>query len=368
MMQTSHAPREQIHPKAVAFYLEQKGYSSVEILDMTPLGQEPQEELKSYGYGRPLHIRFQTGTEIHHLVLRTMYANPFGHERRCDRARTLLMSQDTFASIPQHVQPWDCGVFDNHGNMYSIPSGEFFLVTDFVDGELYAGDLSALQNKSAMSAHDRARVAALAQYLAKLHQEPRSAADYVRSLRDTVGSGEGIFGILDSYTPEGPVSLDRLQDIESRCSRWRWDLRQYASRRARRTHGDFHPFNILFRSGADFSVLDCSRGGAGDPADDVTAMTINYLFFALCSENGQWAGALKEAWELFWEVYLQDSQDTEIFKVVPLYFTWRVSVLASPVWYPHIQDHVRNRLFTFVERLLHGEPFSPLAIEPLLAT
>ena len=34
-------------------------------------------------------------------------------------------------------------------------------------------------------------------------------------------------------------------------------------------HGDFHPWNLLFREGVEFSVLDRSRGEWGEPADDV---------------------------------------------------------------------------------------------------
>jgi len=43
----------------------------------------------------------------------------------------------------------------------------------------------------------------------------------------------------------------------------------------------FHPWNLLFRTETDFSVLDRSRGEWGEPADDVAALAVNYLFFGL---------------------------------------------------------------------------------------
>jgi len=61
--------------------------------------------------------------------------------------------------------------------------------------------------------------------------------------------------------------------------------------RLSQVHGDFHPWNVLFREGVDFTVLDRSRGERGEPADDVTAMTINYIFI-LCRSMVSWLGFL----------------------------------------------------------------------------
>jgi hypothetical protein len=137
-------------------------------------------------------------------------------------------------------------------------------------------------------------------------------------------------------------------------------------RRARRTHGDFHPFNLLFRHGTDFSVLDCSRGAAGEPADDVTCLSINYLFFALCA-RGRFDGALRELWHIFWDTYLTASGDAEVLRWVAPFFTWRALVVASPVWYPHIDDGLRRRLLGFAQRLLDDASFTPATVDVLLS-
>ena len=61
---------------------------------------------------------------------------------------------------------------------------------------------------------------------------------------------------------------------------WRWRIK-HRTHRLCRVHGDFHPWNILFREDTDFTLLDRSRGEWGEPADDTTCLSINYLFSSL---------------------------------------------------------------------------------------
>ena len=72
-----------------------------------------------------------------------------------------------------------------------------------------------------------------------------------------VGSGEGIYGVVDHYPADVPgAPWTRLASIERRCAEWRWRLREHEGRLCR-THGDFHPFNILF-DGDKLVLLDAS--------------------------------------------------------------------------------------------------------------
>src|SRR5204862_237988 len=107
--------------------------------------------------------------------------------------------------------------------------------------------------------------------------------------------------------------LERLHAIERRCVEWRWRLREHEGRLCR-THGDFHPFNIVF-DGDQLNVLDASRGTCGDPADDVTALAINYLLFAL-QTAGSWR-ALAPLWRRFWSTYLGERPDPSLVQVAP---------------------------------------------------
>jgi aminoglycoside phosphotransferase family enzyme len=123
-------------------------------------------------------------------------------------------------------------------------------------------------------------------------------------------------------------------------------------------HGDFHPWNILFREGTEFQVIDRSRGEWGDPADDVTCLTMNYLFFSL-QRSGRLEGNFESLFMRFWERYLEKSGDTEILRVTAPFFAFRGLVMAHPVWYPTLPDSVRQQLFRFMRAVLSEDCFNP---------
>lgn len=356
---------QHVDPQRVEEYLRARGFEKARILDMRPLGQSSQAGLKSYGYGRPLRITFQDGDFRQDVVLRTMAPDPFGHDRRSDRARVLLDAHDLAGITPRHVEPLDVGAFDRDGRLVQMALGEIFFITQYVRGRLYAEDLDEVGSKDEPSGRDLDRAAALARYLARLHSTPVEGDVYRREIRDTLGSGEGIFGIVDSYPDDHPVATRRrLHAIERGALDLRFEMRG-RSGRARRTHGDFHPFNLLFREGTDFTVLDASRGGAGEPADDVAALSINYLFFELLG-RGSFDGPLRVLWDRFWQTYLRETGDEAVQEAAPLFLAWRALVLASPVWYPDVDDSIRDRLLGLVERLVGGETFSHANVERLL--
>ncbi len=130
-------------------------------------------------------------------------------------------------------------------------------------------------------------------------------------------------------------------------------------------HGDFHPWNILFRKGIDFTVIDRSRGEWGEPADDVTSMTINYVFHSL-QKYGVLYSTFEKMFLKFWETYLTASQDDEILKTVQPFYAWRSLVLLNPVWYPRIAIPIREQLLRFIENVLAIETFNPERINELL--
>jgi aminoglycoside phosphotransferase (APT) family kinase protein len=349
-------PERAILPDQVAQYLGWKGYRGVRVTRLQPLGVETQLDLKAYGYGQPLRVLFSHDGGTDSLVLRTMAPDPFDHGRLSDRAAQMLLSASVFNRIPRHIRAIDVGVLADGGTLKSIPGGEFFLVTEYVEGTLYAEDLRRLSAVDHPREADLDRARALAHYLAELHAEPAEPDAYRRHLRDTVGSGEGLLGQCDAFAPGDAVATAaRLLALQQRALELRARLAARSGRGCR-SHGDFHPFNLLFRAGVDFSVLDCSRGGVGDPADDPVALSINYLFFAAARE-GHASGALAELWLEFWRVIL--AACPEVADAVPLYFAWRTLVVINPVWYPSTPTPVRSAFLALAESLLAGRPFSP---------
>jgi hypothetical protein len=131
-----------------------------------------------------------------------------------------------------------------------------------------------------------------------------------------------------------------------------------------RTHGDFHPFNVLFDAAGEPRLLDTSRGSMGDRADDVTCMALNFPFFALERPHA-WGPAFSVLWHRFWDRYANLSGDPGLFDVAAPFLAWRGLVLASPLWYPALADDARGRLLTFVETVLKADRFSPALVETI---
>jgi hypothetical protein len=319
---------------------------------------------KAAGYGIPIRIDVEADGRRLAFVLHGTSSNQFGHDRRADRAAELLLAADTYGSIPGHAQALDVGAFRSDGTSLSLKdSGEFYLLTEYVEGHPYARDLRRIAEARTIGAGDLERVRALTDYLVRLHtQRPDCTLAYARSLRDLVGGGEGIFGIVDGY----PSDIDdamaaRLQRIEASCLTWRWRLKQQSARPSR-IHGDFHPFNVLFDDADALHVLDASRGSLGDAADDVTCMAINFVFFAL-DDAATWGSAFRPLWHEFWDRYLVRSDDRELLSVVAPFLAWRILVLACPVWYPNMPELARERLLEFAESALKADRFEPTSAD-----
>ena len=119
--------------------------------------------------------------------------------------------------------------------------------------------------------------------------------------------------------------------------------------------------------GADFSALDRSRGEWGEPADDVTCLALNYLFFSL-RRSGRLEGDFETLWLRFWRRYIEASGDSELLEVAAPFIAWRGLVMASPVWYPGLPEALRGKLFDFIRNVLAAERFDPARANAYLGT
>jgi hypothetical protein len=286
-------------------------------------------------------------------VFHRIRRNAFGRERDDDRVAAVWLDYHTFNRLPHHVPALDMVIHTAEGTVHSIASAEeLLLVTGYRSGRLYADDLARIRDEGILHPLDTRRVEMLAAYLAEIHQVKHDEPTlWRRRLRDLVGHGEGIMGLTDSYPQDLPyVSAAGLRAIEELANRWRWRLKP-RSHRLSQVHGDFHPFNLLFEGDLELHVLDRSRGEWGEPADDVSCLAINYLFFSL-QRAGRLEGPFRTLHDLFWERYLDLRPDDELVAAVQPWFAWRALVVASPVWYPTIAEDVRRKLLTFAHRVL----------------
>jgi len=87
--------------------------------------------------------------------------------------------------------------------------------------------------------------------------------------------------MTDAYpdaVPGAPPA--RLQAIERLCLDYRWKLRGASTACAACTAISTLQHPVSTRS-TQPTLLDASRGCLGEPADDLTALAVNYVFFAL---------------------------------------------------------------------------------------
>jgi hypothetical protein len=354
---------------AVIEYLESLYAKPVRVISMTEEGkQETGGEIKAFGYGSPLFLEYEVSGQRMKAVLETMTPSSFGHDHFSDRAQAILWENTAFNSLPRHVRSIDSGAFLDSGRIISTGKArEFFLLAEFVQGRGYFKDLDRIRNTGSATEEDFNRALALSDYLAEIHAvKLDSPGLYSRRVRELLGHGECIMGLIDNY-PETYEFINQplLKEIELSCVEWRWRIK-HRSHRLCRVHGDYHPWNILFREGTDFTLLDRSRGEWGEPGDDTACLSINYLFSSLL-RSGRLEGPFEKMFMLFWENYLEKTGDREMIKVIAPFFAWRGLVIASPVWYPHLPSGVRKTIFRFIQNVLAAPHFDPGDVNRYLA-
>jgi phosphotransferase family enzyme len=357
-----------IRPEALATYLAGVFHGPVEVLSLRRLKAaegESSDDPKGFGYGVPLQAECLVGGAPRQFVLsRTRPTQGFSHDYPADRAWQALYAHEAYNGFPRHVRSHDVGFVRESGDLVSAGDAtEFFQLVDKAAGRLYWLDLDRLL-VTPLGDLDVERATALGRFLAECHADKRDEPTlYQRRIRELLGHGECLMGILDSYPHPYPLlPPSECEALERAVVSWRWRLRGRAHRLSR-THGDFHPWNLLFREGADFSVLDRSRGEWGEPADDVTALGINYLFFGVRRAGDLGASGVAEPFislfRAFLDAYLERSGDRELCEVLPPFFAFRALVIAHPRWYPTLSDATRCSLLGFARTMAGPGAFDP---------
>ena len=140
----------QLSEGIVREYLSALYEQNVQVSRIWRLGEEKSKaakDLKGFGYGVPYVIEFRVNGEERSVVLETMRPEGFGHDHFTDRAQVLLWQHSSFGKLPRHVHSIDVGAFTNDGKSMKSAGdcGEFFIVTELVEGKLYHFDLDHIK-------------------------------------------------------------------------------------------------------------------------------------------------------------------------------------------------------------------------------
>lgn len=336
-----------INEEAIKAYLRKK-FSDIRSIDIRKLGSGVQ--------GSGFLIEMKSKDELKTYVVKALVPEGLGHDYPADRASVFLLDLEEFKNLPKHVKAVDVLAELEDGSIKSVGGGkEYYLLMEQGTGEHYFHDLSAFAMKNALEHPDRVKIRAMTSYLAGIHSAKKaSKALYWRKLRDTVGHGECLMGVFDTY-PEGSLPYEDMTGIIKKSVDWIYRLKP-RYRRLSQIHGDFHPGNIWFQDNGDFILLDRSRGPWGDPADDITALTINYIFFSI-KNFGDVRGAYADGLRLFFDAYIHSSGDGEITEVAAPFFAFRSAVVANPVFYPELTADARQKLIRFAKNVLSDDSF-----------
>ena len=365
-----------ISEAALKSYLLER-FSDVTQVNVSRLGSGVQ--------GSGFLVETTTSTGIQSYVIKTLISEGLGHDYPSDRAAVFLLDLDEYNNLPKHVKGIDVLSEMRDGSLKSIGGGkEYYLLMERAEGKSYFNDLTALSRKDRLGEEDIKKIKAMTAYLAGIHAVKKDSKTlYFRKLRDTVGHGECLMGVFDTY-PDGVLSCGEMADIIKKSVDRIAKLKPKYMRLSL-IHGDFHPGNIWFKEfnpesetsspvpaahtppplpqlpggangGPDFVLLDRSRGPWGDPADDVTALAINYIFFSI-KHYGDVMGAYLDGLKLFFDEYVRTSGDEEITGIVAPFFAFRGAVVANPVFYPEVTLDQRNLIFRFVHNVLDDDRF-----------
>ncbi len=310
-------------------------------------------------------LDFKVNGRPERKVLKTLFKNHLGQDHFSDRAQSLILAHSNYGNIESHVSSFDvCGV-KNNGAIVSIGQAkEFFILMDEAQGDDYFNDLNRISRSGRLAPRDKKRVESLANYLIKLHGlKHKSDSLYKRKIRDTIGSGQSIMGILDMYPKKLKWTNDKeiVQLVKKGIDFWAKD--RFKKHRLCQIHGDFHPGNIWFKKDNSFTLLDRARGSFGEAADDISSLTINYIFFSLI-HFGEFDGPFKKLSDLFCQSYFKKTKDEEMREIIQPYFAFRTIVVCNPLFYSdsfyggsNKANQVRRRMFNFANNILDKKEF-----------
>jgi hypothetical protein len=355
----------QIESKELEDYLETLFGAPTKLISIEKIG----EGFHNAGFLIILSI----SNQIKRIVMRIVRGDTgWGHDYLSDHSSVLLLQHNLLRSAPVGTcsESFDVAALTSDGTIKSI--GESIEFLHFVDeipeseSSPYSKDLFKIAEKQSLSDNDILRARVIAEYLAKLHSQKNQNPNlYSRHIRDLIGHGEMLMGVIDTYPPSINLdftSIEELERIEVETVHWRNRIK-YSSKRCSRIHGDVHPFgNVRFKKDNSILALDMSREKFGEPADDVAGMSINYLFFSIW-KHGKLTPHFEKLFKIFLDEYINKTKDKDILRYMPPFYAFRGTVIAHPLYYPDLETFKRRKIFNFILNVINDKEFNPDTLE-----
>lgn len=196
-----------INKKNIERYLKGLLGSDLLHVDIKKLGEGVQ------GAGFLIDMKTRQGPRSY--VIKGLFPEGLEHDYPADRAGVFLLDLDEFKNLPKHVKGVDVLAEMEDGSIKSIGGGrEYYLLMERAEGKHYFNDLSVFFQKDKLEDADIKKIKAMTSYLAEIHSTKKESRHlYWRKVRDTIGHGECLMGVFDTY-PDGTISYEEIADIE----------------------------------------------------------------------------------------------------------------------------------------------------------
>ncbi len=234
-------------------------------------------------------------------------------------------------------------------------------VQEFATGEDYFSRLQTRLQKSDIDEQDTHEIAAVTDFLCKLHRTEYSISDskkrravYNDSLLTQLTNPELTLPFLSRFHDDHQFLAPSMQNeyvLLALNSIRKWRGR---SERIRAIHGDFSGLNVFFRTDETVWVIDYSRVPWGEPGIDVGWWMSQYMWFYHQSKNKYF----KQLADTFLKAYIEKTGDTEIHNALVMGLIFTGVLYASPVVYPEISMAVRKRMFDHSCKIIRDNKFA----------
>ena len=275
--------------------------------------------------------------------------------------------------MDNHVKSEDVIAQNEDNSLTSVGNAkEFYILMEEAKGDDLFKDFNEIKETKQLKDETKEKILTISNFLVELHKNKhKSIPLYRRKIRDTIGSGGSLIGLLDMHPDSAFEQFEKkwMSIVSKSIIFWRRSRDMH--NRLCEIHADYHPGNLWFED-QKLTILDRSRGRFGEPADDITAFIINPIMYSLIT-NGNFEGPFKEIFDIFWNNYFKKTNDKEMRKIMAPYIAFRVAVVTNPIFYndeslggKEKAKFIRTKMINLALNILKDNEFNPGKINTYL--